>query len=918
MDERRNLIFLKGENKTREIAQCYYDPKDQHYHVKFDNYGKTYPYSYSSVQWLKTPQVLNPAIYQVSSNGVTFNNIHAIYVFRSPGEWWHIVFDNGVGRTYRRSDLQISKSCLDSGLAQNKLHYLRDIAGINELKNDDGEVLLQKQYEKLTFVDEESSLAAYLHPERIRIKSFSHGPLIFPFGGNASQFKAIENALSNQMSVIQGPPGTGKTQTILNIIANLLVQGKTIQVVSNNNSATQNVLDKLSSPKYNLGFLVATLGKRENKEAFIDSQTGLYPDMSSWKRNPHELLSLRGQVQRLSQEVAECFSKQERLAVAKQELDALDVEAQYFEQYCKDAQLVLPKKKPRKGLRAETIMCILQDCEMHCEKGLPLSFWHKLKSTIFYGVYEWKFHENDITSIITYLQSLFYKIKRAELTGEIAALEAFLESANAKAKMDQLTSLSMVYLKAILFTRYGGKSTRPKFAMDAIWKQPDEILKEYPIVLSTTFSSRSCLKNATYDYLIMDEASQVDLATGALALASATNAVIVGDLKQLPNVIPEDQRKLSDAVFQGYRIPEGYNYANNSFLKSVCTVIPNIPQTLLREHYRCHPKIIGFCNQKFYQNQLIIMTEDHDEPDTLCVFRTTEGQHHRGHINQRQIDVTISEVLPRLDGIASEDVGIITPYRAQVKEFVKATHGTGVEVDTVHKFQGREKDVIVITTVDDQVTDFSDDPYLLNVAISRARKKLCLVVSGNEQPADSNIQDLVDYISYHNFEVVDSELYSVFDLLYQQYTQQRIDYLQKHRQISEYDSENLMYAAITDMLQAMPELPLNVICHQKVRLLIRDFEKLTEEEFRYATHPNTHIDFLIYNRITKAPVLAIEVDGFHFHKEGTRQAERDRIKNEIFAKYGIPLLRLPTNGSGEIEKIKAVLSPAEAVSSAST
>ncbi|MBQ6875176.1 MAG: DUF2726 domain-containing protein, partial [Lachnospiraceae bacterium] len=183
----------------------------------------------------------------------------------------------------------------------------------------------------------------------------------------------------------------------------------------------------------------------------------------------------------------------------------------------------------------------------------------------------------------------------------------------------------------------------------------------------------------------------------------------------------------------------------------------------------------------------------------------------------------------------------------------------------------------------------------------------CLVVSGNEQPADSNIKDLVAYIEYLNFNIVDSKLYSVFDLLYQQYTQQRLEFLQKHKKVSEYDSENLMYAAISDMLQGMPELPLNVICHQKVRLLIRDYEKLTEEEWRYATHPNTHVDLLIYNRITKAPVLAIEVDGFHYHKEGTRQAERDRMKDNIFAKYEIPFLRLPTNGSNEIKKIRDIL-----------
>lgn len=126
---------------------------------------------------------------------------------------------------------------------------------------------------------------------------------------------------------------------------------------------------------------------------------------------------------------------------------------------------------------------------------------------------------------------MFYKIKNTELTEEIAQLQKELAEVDAKEKMNELTAMSMVYLKAILYNRYAGNIVRPRFEMDAIWKKPNETLQEYPIVLSTTFSSRSCLKNTTYDYLIMDEASQVDVATGALALASARNAVVVGDLK---------------------------------------------------------------------------------------------------------------------------------------------------------------------------------------------------------------------------------------------------------------------------------------------------------------------------------------------------------------------------------------------------
>jgi hypothetical protein len=82
---------------------------------------------------------------------------------------------------------------------------------------------------------------------------------------------------------------------------------------------------------------------------------------------------------------------------------------------------------------------------------------------------------------------------------------------------------------------------------------------------------------------------------------------------------------------------------------------------------------------------------------------------------------------------------------------------------------------------------------------------------------------------------------------------------------------------------------------------------MTDEEAQYASNPLTHLDFLLFNKMDKKPILAIEIDGTRYHAEGTRQAERDRMKDEIFAKYDIPLLRLPTNGSNEILKIKNLL-----------
>lgn len=367
------------------------------------------------------------------------------------------MYGKGYSKTCRKSELEITESCLSESKAVNRLDYLKELASINDLKSDDGELLLKKQYERMTFVGTNSALANYLYPELYQLCTFTPDFIIFPFGGNASQFQAVENALSNQISVIQGPPGTGKTQTILNIIANLLIQGKTVQIVSNNNSATENVLEKLSSPKYSLDFLVAALGKGENKQKFIADQTGTYPDLSNWRKDPEEIIRLREQIDVRAHELSSCFSKQERLACAKQELSALETETRYFEQYCHATALVRPSRSPRKDLESSKILRILQECEEFCENEKAISFWHKVKTVLLYGICDWKFYKNDASTIITFLQSLFYLTRHKELSEEIASLEAHLLGINAKVKMEELTYWSMDYLRTILYSRYGAK-----------------------------------------------------------------------------------------------------------------------------------------------------------------------------------------------------------------------------------------------------------------------------------------------------------------------------------------------------------------------------------------------------------------------------------------------------------------------------
>lgn len=903
MNTKNNMIIIKGEIKTSDIISCIYNPDTKKTDVKFNN-GKTYSYASSNVEWLKDPQVLNPNMYRISKEGRELFNINSIYVFRGTYEsYCHICFDDGKERDYRWNDLYIIESCLNQGESLNVFEYIKQIAGLSDIKNEEtGEKLLSKRFNKISFVSSDVALAKYLNPSSLQVKGTECEYIpIFPFGCNNSQYKAVKNAMENQISVIQGPPGTGKTQTILNIIANILMQGKTVQIVSNNNSATENVYEKLSSPKYDLGFVAATLGNSKNKKLFIEHQDKNYPDFSSWKReeNPADL---QKRIAEKSSQLKTVFDMREKLACLRQELSQLVMEQGYFNQYAEKSDVNMKSQKFKKNLSSKHWMALWQECQLISEKKRAIGFWFKIKVLLKYKVTDWSFYKQDISKIITTFQAMYYDAKQAELSEEIADIEEFLNSVN-KNLLEDLCNQSMVVLKDKLARKYEGES-RKIFSEDSLWKESYDVLAEYPVILSTTFSSRDSLNSdVVYDYLIMDEASQIDIATGALALSCARNVVIVGDTKQLPNVVTDDIKAKSKAIFDSFNLNEGYQYTK-SFLQSILDVMPDVTQTLLREHYRCHPKIINFCNQKFYRGELIIMTTDKGEEDVLSVVKTAVGNHERNHYSQRQIDVIKNEIIPKYVS-NPEETGIIAPYKNQVEALSKEI--TDIDAATVHKFQGKEKENIIISTVDDEISDFADDPYLINVAVSRAKKKLMLVVTGNEQSKERNITDLIDYIQYNNFEVAESKIYSIFDYLYKQYTKERMAYLQKHKKISEYDSENLMYSLIEEIIANSKYSSLDVVCHFSLNMLIKNPELLNEQEWQYAMNPATHLDFLIYNRIGKKPVLAIEVDGYEYHKEGTVQASKDVLKNHIMELYEIPLLRFKTNGSGEREKITEML-----------
>lgn len=508
--------------------------------------------------------------------------------------------------------------------------------------------------------------------------------------------------------------------------------------------------------------------------------------------------------------------------------------------------------------------------------------------------------------IVDTLQYLLVESKIERLELERNSLEVKTKDADAKNAL--LRDLSMKVLKDCLYRTYGGREERTMFALGDIYLRSRDFLAEYPVVLSTTFSATSNINPAyRYDYLIMDEASQVDIAAGALALSCADNAVIVGDLKQLPNVVDAKTEEAVGAIFARYSIGESYRYSTNSFLSSICSLYPKIPQTLLREHYRCNPLIIGFCSKQFYGGELVSMKKDDSVYAPIQVVRTVRGNHARGALNVRQVEVVVQEIIPALEEEFT-DIGIIAPYNRQVDALRASlvSSGRNYVAATVHKFQGRENDAIVLSTVDNQVSEFTDDPHMLNVAVSRAKKQFTLVVSAGEQ-SDSNIQTLIDYIEYYQGGEQQSQISSIFDLLYEDNSEELLRFNETHKRVSEFDSENLAYWAIREVLKAQEYEHLGVLMHYPLRYLITPKSELTVEQYTYASHPWTHIDFLLYDTVSHKAKLAIEVDGTQYHKGGSTQGKRDRIKDSVLAAIGLPLLRLSTDGSQEMEKIASAL-----------
>lgn len=884
-------IYMNGENKTKQISDwsLYYDNKDQE--LKLASHfpsGKKYTQPLSQCQ-------VNP-FEQIKGNLLIVKDkpkIDWIEKAESYGRKYTVVYYPNNSRPYvmLSENIQIvSESNLKN---EDIFHYFTQVAQARiEHADEHNKGIAENVLRQLDKITPHPDTVLHAYCSVINQKRQPPQHLIYPFGINESQLKAVKQAFASQISIIEGPPGTGKTQTILNIVANILINNRTVAILSNNNSAVENVYEKLA--KDQLDYLVAKLGSSDKRKNFFGGEL----ELSLEKQE--QTITLQ-KISELSNTLVEHLQAQNHVAFLQAQIDELTIEKGYLQQSQSENLSSDTQQLSKYQFSKEKITDLLAYLQYLDQRRI--TFKDRIQLLLNFKIIRTKFISNwqKRQTIFNLLQLAYYEQQLNEKKRLLKRYQERLEQNQFHSLLADLTRFSMQYLKAHLSQTIDHKVT---FTDKDYQQRFSEFTKRFPIIGSSTHSIINSLgQGALIDYLIIDEASQQDIIPGILGLGCAKNVIIVGDRKQLPHV----PTKLDIKPPHEY-----YDCEKYSLLDSFIGLFQDkIPITLLKEHYRCHPKIIQFCNKQFYNDQLIPMTKDNGE-QALTLIVTAPGNHTRNLTNLRELD-SLNKV--GWQDFTEENTGFIAPYNNQI-DLSQEHLPSGIIKATTHKFQGRECDNIIFSTVLDkklssqQQLNFVDDPNLINVAVSRAKNRFMLV-TGNDVFTKNNqsIAALIRYINYYadNDHIYQSPVISAFDLLYQDYDKSLEalnSRLRKHD--SKYKSERIIAQLLRDILKESTYQ--TMIYHQQVlleQLVSKNNNSFTELELEYMHH-KASCDFVLYFKTGKYPIAVIEVDGDDHSKP--EQRKRDQLKNAILDKAGVPLLRLKTIESQIEEKIKLFLS----------
>ena len=291
-------------------------------------------------------------------------------------------------------------------------------------------------------------------------------------------------------------------------------------------------------------------------------------------------------------------------------------------------------------------------------------------------------------------------------------------------------------------------------------------LRNAPVVAATTASCGSrIMREQSFDVAVVDEASQLTEPTTMAALNRADQFVLVGDHQQLPPVV-QAAPDVDAAVDVDSAVAESDDTTTDSAATALSTslferLIRQYPaaSVMLSRQYRMCQRIQAFSSAEFYDGALRPATgavaaqslSELVDPALLpadlreAVTFIDPGGNRVGNTNPTEADRVADIVDSYLAaGVAAADIGVIAPFRAQVAELSRRVDLT---VDTVDRFQGSSKQIIVLSFVATGRLEgpLFEDTRRINVALTRAKKALVLVGDREALAAEPFYRRLLDW-----------------------------------------------------------------------------------------------------------------------------------------------------------------------------
>ncbi len=668
---------------------------------------------------------------------------------------------------------------------------------------------------------EESALNVLINPlEQQKSEKINHDYLLEIYPLNPAQEQSVRHALTKPFTVITGPPGTGKSQVVLNIIANAVWSGKSVLFASKNNKAVDVVTEKLK-PLLSLP-VVMRMGSEQYRRQTRNNIPLLFQEKLSLI-SENQVKNIHTELQKVVAEIKQYQKKLNEMSLLNKTVDMLQsnittkvqcIPPQILNQYRTEILQNFSNKKFQEVLkklqnhRYKSWICVIQKLfskkiysrRYTSFKRLQLHFSSTLQEYI-----QAEIDKGTVTppQILLWIQAIYQSIlDQKDIENINHKLLTFPPVEQLRKQIFELQQKKIHYSRKLLNNNWCSKVMsapleHKKAVQDffdigfelqnfindpTLWKKLDmqwkknlmQILPFLPVWITTNLSVKNSIpfKNNLFDLVIIDEASQCDIASALPLLFRAKQAVIIGDPQQLRHIslLHETLDTKIAMANQINVLHQDFSYVRRSLYDLAETVAleRHDPPILLNEHYRCHRDIITFSNNYFYKKKLAILTREdslitHRYGDHGVIWYDVPGKTIRKHssYNLEEINFVV-RLIQKLQQTRNEkpvSLGVVTLFRTHmelIEEKIKMLNpeeSIPVTVGTAHRFQGDEKDIIIFSPAvstgvyPGTIQWIQTTRQLINVAISRA--KSLLIITGDHttcRQTQGILRDLAYYV----------------------------------------------------------------------------------------------------------------------------------------------------------------------------